>query len=163
MSTHDIHANIVLDLKGLTCPAPLLGAKKLVDDLREGQILLLISDCKGTQDDLFAWARQTGNQVLKTLQMPGGGTGYYIMKGKDKDKTFQANVTLDIRGVACPGPIIEAKKLLNGMKSGEVLKLVSNCPGVQSDITSWAAATGMKLLDTVKVTADDYEFYIQKA
>ncbi|MBI4938358.1 MAG: sulfurtransferase TusA family protein [Nitrosomonadales bacterium] len=161
MSTQEMHANMVLDLKGLTCPAPLLGAKKLVDDLQAGQILLLISDCKGTQDDLFAWARQTGNQVLKTAHMPGGGTGYYIMKGKDK--ALKANVTLDIRGVACPGPIVEAKKLLNGMKSGEVLKLVSNCPGTQADITSWTAATGMKLLDTVKITADDYEFFIQKA
>lgn len=161
MSTHDIHADMVLDMKGLTCPAPLLGAKKLVDDLRAGQILLLISDCKGTQDDLFAWARQTGNQVLKTAQMPDGGTGYYLMKGKDK--TLQAHVTLDIRGVACPGPIVEAKKLLNGMKPGEVLKLVSNCPGTRDDITSWAATTGMKLLDTVKVAAGDYEFYIQKA
>lgn len=161
MSTHDIHANAVLDLKGLTCPAPLLGAKKLVDDLREGQILLLISDCKGTQDDLFAWAKQTGNQVLKTEPVPAGGTGYYIMKGKER-KTIKANVLLDIRGVVCPGPIVEAKKLLNGMKAGEVLKLVSNCPGIHADITSWAATTGMKLLDSVKIAADDYEFYIQK-
>lgn len=161
MSTQEIHANMVLDLKGLTCPAPLLGAKKLVDDLQAGQILLLISDCKGTQDDLFVWAKQTGNQVLKSAQMPGGGTGYYIQKGQGR--AFKANVALDIRGVACPGPIVEAKKLLNGMKSGEILKLVSNCPGTQADITSWASATGMKLLDTVKVTAEDYEFYIQKA
>ena len=160
MSTQEIHANMVLDLKGLTCPAPLLGAKRLVDDLQVGQILLLISDCKGTRDDLFAWARQTGNQVLKTADQSGGGVGYYIQKGKGK--LFQANVTLDIRGVACPGPIIEAKKMLGGMKSGEVLKLVSNCPGTQADITSWATATGMKLLDAAKVTASDYEFFIQK-
>jgi TusA-related sulfurtransferase len=48
------------------------------------------------------------------------------------------------------------------MKPGEVLKLVSNCPGIHADITSWAASTGMKLLETVKITAEDYEFYIQK-
>ena len=161
MSTQDIHANAVLDLKGLTCPAPLLGAKKLVDDLLEGQILLLVSDCQGTQDDLFAWAKQTGNLVLKTAPMPEGGTGYYIMKGKGK-KAIKVNVLLDIRGVVCPGPIVEAKKLLNGMKAGEVLKLVSNCPGTRADITSWAATIGMKMLDTVKIAADDYEFYIQK-
>ena len=161
MSTQNIHTNAVLDLKGLTCPAPLLGAKKLVDDLLEGQILLLVSDCPGTQDDLFAWARQTGNQVLKAEPMPEGGTGYYIMKGKGK-KAIKVNVLLDIRGVVCPGPIVEAKKLLNGMKAGEVLKLVSNCPGIHADITSWAATTGMKMLDTVKIAADDYEFYIQK-
>lgn len=160
MSKHEIHPHMVLDMKGMTCPAPLLGAKRLVDDLQTGQVLLLISDCKGTQDDLFAWAKQTGNQVVKSAQMPDGGTGYYIQKGKDK--AFSANATLDIRGVACPGPIVEAKKLLNGMKSGEVLKLVSNCPGIHADITSWASTTGLKLLDTVKIAAEDYEFYIQK-
>ena len=160
MNTHEIHPHMVLDMKGMTCPAPLLGAKRLVDDLQEGQVLLLISDCKGTQDDLYAWAKQTGNQVVKSAQMPEGGTGYYIQKGKGT--ALKAHATLDIRGVACPGPIIEAKRLLNGMKPGEVLKLVSNCPGIHADITSWAASTGMKLLDTIKITAEDYEFYIQK-
>lgn len=160
MNTQATHANVVLDMKGLTCPAPLLGAKKIIDDLKEEQIMLLISDCPGTQDDLIAWAKQTGNQVLKTEHMAGGGTGYYIKKGKGK--AHHVSVLLDIRGVSCPGPIVEAKKLLNGMKAGEILKLVSNCPGIQTDITGWIAATGFTLLDTVKVGAEEYEFYIQK-
>lgn len=153
-------ANVVLDMKGLTCPGPLLGAKRLVDDLEAGQILLLVSDCPGTHDDLFAWAKQTGNQVLKTEKQAEGGTGYYIQKGKGS--AHQANVLLDIRGVLCPGPIVEAKKLLNGMNSGEVLKLVSNCPGISSDITGWAETTGMKVLDTVEAGSGEFEFYIQK-
>jgi tRNA 2-thiouridine synthesizing protein A len=153
-------ANVVLDLKGLTCPGPLLGAKRIVDDLEEGQILLLVSDCPGTEDDLFAWAKQTGNQVLKTEKRSDGGTGYYIQKGKGH--AHKANVLLDIRGVLCPGPIVEAKKLLNGMNSGEVLKLVSNCPGIRSDITGWADATGMKILEAVEMGSGEYEFYIQK-
>lgn len=160
MNTQDMHANVVLDMKGLTCPAPLLGAKKIVDDLKEDQTLLLISDCPGTGDDLFAWARQTGNQVLKTERVDGGGTGYYIKKGKGKP--HNVSILLDIRGAVCPGPIVEAKKLLNGMQPGEILKLVSDCPGVQSDITGWIAATGFNLLDTIKVSAEEYEFYIQK-
>jgi len=153
-------ANVVLDLKGLTCPGPLLGAKRMVDDLDAGQILLLVSDCPGTQDDLFAWARQTGNQVLKTEKRPDGGTGYYIQKGKGHG--HKPNVLLDIRGVSCPGPVVEAKKLLDGMKAGEVLQLISNCPGILSDITGWAESTGMKILDTVEIAAGEYEFYIQK-
>jgi tRNA 2-thiouridine synthesizing protein A len=153
-------ANIVLDMKGLTCPGPLLGAKRMVDDLDAGQVLLLISDCPGTHDDLLAWTRQTGNQVLNTEKMEGGATGYYIQKGKAH--AHKANVLLDIRGVHCPGPIVEAKKLLNGMKSGEVLKLISNCPGIRSDITGWASATGMKIIDTIEVASGEYEFYVQK-
>lgn len=160
MSTQDLHANIVLDVKGLTCPGPLLGAKRMVGDLEAGQVLLLISDCPGTQDDLFAWARQTGNQVAKTEKQAAGGTGYFIVKGEGRK--HKANVTLDIRGVVCPGPIVEAKKLLNGMQPGEVLKLISDCPGVRTDITGWADATGMTLLDTVEVSAGQFEFFIRK-
>lgn len=160
MSNKTIHTDVTLDLKGLTCPGPLLGAKRMVDDLNAGQVLLLVSDCPGTHDDLLAWAKQTGNQVLKTEKLTEGGTGYYIQKGQSGE--HKANVLLDIRGVHCPGPIVEAKKLLNGMSKGEILRLISNCPGILSDIGGWADATGMKVVDTVEVGAGEYEFYIQK-
>jgi len=160
MSTQDLHANVKLDLRGLTCPAPLLGAKRVIDDLKNGQILLLVSDCPGTRDDLFAWTEQTHNHVLKTEAIPDGGTGFYIMKGKGEAR--KANVILDIRGVVCPGPIVEAKKLLNGMNSGEILKLVSNCPGIRSDIVGWASLTGVKIIDTVEASAGEFEFFLQK-
>ncbi len=160
MSNQQLHANIKLDMRGLTCPTPLLGAKRVVDDLKMDQVLLLVSDCPGTRDDLFAWAEQTHNNVLKTESMPDGGTGYYIKKGPGP--AHRPNVILDIRGVLCPGPIVEAKKLLNGMSQGEILKLVSNCPGIRSDIVGWAEQTGVRILDTVEVSAGDYEFFLQK-
>jgi len=153
-------ANVVLDMKGITCPGPLLGAKRMVDVLDAGQTMVLVSDCPGTRDDLYAWAKQTGNEVLRTEQMPEGGIGYYIQKGHGVAR--KANVVLDIRGVACPGPIVEAKKLLNGMQAGDVLKLISNCPGIQSDITGWAAATHMELVETLEIGPGEYEFYIRK-
>jgi TusA-related sulfurtransferase len=160
MNTQNLHANVTLDMRGLTCPAPLLGAKRVIDDLKNEQILLLLSDCPGTKDDLFAWAEQTSNDVLKTEAMPDGGTGYYVMKGKGAE--HKANVILDIRGVLCPGPIVEAKKLLNGMNSGEILKLISNCPGIRSDIVGWADTTRVKILNTVETAAGEYEFFLQK-
>lgn len=160
METQTVHANVVLDLKGLTCPGPLLGAKNVVDELQPGQVLLLLSDCPGTQADLFAWTKQTGNQVLKIEKRPEGGNGYYVQKGKGVP--HKVNVLLDIRGVVCPGPIVEAKKLLNGMNIGEVLKLISNCPGINTDIAGWASATGLTLLDTIEVASGEFEFYIRK-
>ena len=45
---------VTIDLSGMPCPAPLLGAKKIIDDLQPGQTMRLISDCPGTSDDLFA-------------------------------------------------------------------------------------------------------------
>lgn len=153
-------ANVTLNMMGLSCPGPLLGAKRMVDELEAGQILLLVSDCPGTKDDLYSWAKQTGNEVLQAQKMPEGGIGYYIQKGQGT--TRKANVVLDIRGVVCPGPIVEAKKLLNGMKTGEVLKLISNCPGIKSDIVGWASATKMELAETLEIAPGEFEFYIRK-
>jgi tRNA 2-thiouridine synthesizing protein A len=95
---------VTLDTSGLPCPAPLLGAKKLVDDLQPGQTLKLISDCQGTADDLFAWARYTGNQVLETRKLADGKTAYVIQRAGSAAATPIPHVTLDMRGVSCPGP-----------------------------------------------------------
>ena len=55
---------VTIDLCGMPCPAPLLGAKKIIDDLQPGQTMVLLSDCPGTEDDLFAWCKFTGNELL---------------------------------------------------------------------------------------------------
>lgn len=160
MSHQNLHTNVKLDMRGLSCPAPLLGAKRIINDLQNEQILLLMSDCPGTGDDLFAWAEQTGNQVMRSEPIADGGTAYYVRKGTGEP--IKANVVLDIRNVVCPGPIIEAKKLLSGMNAGEVLKLISNCPGIHSDIVDWAAATGVTILSISEIAADIYAFYLTK-
>lgn len=152
--------DVRLDLKGLSCPGPILGAKKMVDSLDEGQILLLLSDCPGTQDDLYAWAANTGNSVLRIERYADGSNGYYVQRGRGKMPV--ANVTLDMRGAVCPGPILEAKRLINGMAVGEVLKLISNCPGSRDDVEGWARSTGLELLNVVQVDSTDFDFYIRK-
>ena len=153
---------ITLDLCGLNCPAPLLGAKHVIDDLRPGQVMQLISDCPGTPDDLFAWSRHTGNEVIATDKLGGLRVAYTIRRGASAAVRPMANVTLDMSGVSCPGPIVEAKKLLEGMKPGEVLLLVSNCPGVSDDVTSWVRSTRLELLAKQEVAPGNYEFFIRK-
>jgi tRNA 2-thiouridine synthesizing protein A len=152
---------VTLDLCGLNCPAPLLGAKHVIDDLQPGQVMQLISDCPGTPDDLFAWSRHTGNEVIATDRLGGRRVAYTIKRGSVADRPT-ANVTLDIRGVSCPGPIIEAKKLLDGMKTGEILLLISNCPGSPDDVNSWAKSTGLELLGKQEVAPGNFEFLIRK-
>ena len=114
---------VTLDLSGVSCPGPIIGAKKIVDDMEIGQTMLLISDCPGTPDDLLAWARHTGNDVTSAEKLEGGRTAYLIPRGGGRKAAPKANVTLDMRGATCPGPILEAKKVLDGMQSGEMLML----------------------------------------
>ena len=152
---------VTLDMSGLSCPAPLIGAKKIVDDMDAGQTMLLISDCPGTSDDLFAWARHTGNEIETTKKLDGDKVAYTIRKGGGAT-LLKPNVVLDVRGVSCPGPILEAKKMLDGMKPGEVLKLVSNCPGTPDDIGAWVRSTPIELADRVEVARGSFEFYLRK-
>jgi len=150
----------VLDMSGMTCPSPLVGAKRVVDDLLAGQTLLLISDCPGTSDDLAAWARITGNEVLSADKNAEGKTAYTIRKGGAGKR--QAHVTLDIRGVSCPGPILEARKLLDAMQPNEVLLLISNCPGTPADVKSWAKGGTIALEAAVETGRGTHELYLRK-
>lgn len=152
---------VTLDMTGLSCPAPLLGAKQVMDDLQPGQVLLLISNCPGTSDDLFAWVKYTDNEIASTVRQGDSKTGYYIRKGKAATRP-PPNAVLDIRGVSCPGPIIEAKKLLNAMQSGEVLQLISNCPGSPADVSAWVRTRSLELAGMHERTRGEYEFYIRK-
>jgi len=161
MSEHtDARADLTLDLRGLSCPGPLIGAKRLIDDMTAGQVLLLLSDCPGTPDDLFAWIKFTDNHIVQTERRADGGHGFFIRKGRAR--ALVSNVTLDLRGTVCPGPIVEAKKLLNGMRAGETLKLVSNCPGIGGDVADWVRATGLSLLASEETGPGEFEFFIGK-
>jgi tRNA 2-thiouridine synthesizing protein A len=151
---------VTLDLTGLSCPAPLLGAKRVLDDLDPGQVLLLVSDCPGTFDDVSAWVKLTDHELIATERDEGRRTRYYLRKGHVAPPT--ANVTLDIRGATCPGPILEAKKLLGGMRSGEVLHLISSCPGTPADVRAWTRSTGLELVATRETGRNVYEFFVRK-
>ena len=92
--------------------------------------------------------------------MAKGATGYYIRKGRNR--RLSPHAVLDMRGATCPGPVLEARKLLNGMGKGEVLELVSNCPGIRADVRSWVKATGLELVDARERARGEYQFYIRK-
>ncbi|MEK6748446.1 MAG: sulfurtransferase TusA family protein [Pseudomonadota bacterium] len=154
---HPLHSDVTLDVSGLTCPGPMVSAKRLLDDLADGQTLLLISDCAGTHDDLAAWAKHTRHQLLHMENIGEKKVAYYIQKGDP----WPVNVSLDTVGTRCPGPVIEAAHLLRGLKKGEILKLVSNCESALKDVTSWSSATGHALLGTRRDPNGVMSFYIK--
>ena len=152
---------VTLDLSGVSCPGPIIGAKKIVMELAEGEVLLLVSDCPATSDELQTWAERTGNQVVKSERLDSGATGYYVRRGRRAQPV--AHVSLDLRGSTCPGPILEARKVLQGMAPGELLKLISNCPGSRADVEDWARVTGHRLEDVIESGQHEWEFYIRRA
>jgi TusA-related sulfurtransferase len=152
--------HVTLDMMGAACPGPMLGAKRVLDELLAGEVMLLVSDCPSTRDDLFSWPKYADVEIVKTEKLAHGGTGYYIRKGKAQ--RVSPHAVLDVRGATCPGPIIEAKKLLGGMRKGEVLQLVSDCPGIRADVRSWTKAVGLELADARETAPGEYLFHIRK-
>ncbi len=67
----------------------------------------------------------------------------------------QAAGTVDARGSACPGPILEAKKGIGKVKVGEILEVLSGDLGTRQDIPAWAGKVGHEYLGLVE--ADGYD------
>ncbi|WP_096551812.1 sulfurtransferase TusA family protein [Ureibacillus thermosphaericus] len=59
-----MEVNQVLDEKGLSCPLPIVRAKKAMDTLATGQVLEVHVTDKGALSDFPAWAKSSGHEIL---------------------------------------------------------------------------------------------------
>ena len=70
--------------------------------------------------------------------------------------------TLDTTGKCCPMPMVETNRAIHALRSGEVLEIVATDPGTRTDIPSWCARTGHRLLSTSE-SDGTLRYYVQKA
>ncbi len=68
---------------------------------------------------------------------------------------IEVSSTVDARGSACPGPLLEAKKGIGKVRVGEILEIYSGDPGTLQDIPVWAKKVGHEYLGALK--ADGYD------
>jgi len=155
-------ADASIDTTGATCPLPLLGAKKALDALRAGQTLRLISDCSGTRDDVQAWCRQAGHVLVSIVQGEGKRAAYLLRKADNDEARPAPHVALDMRGVPCPGPVLEAQRQLRGMRGGEILQLLTDCTAADDDIPAWSRGAAIDLLYQRQTPGGVSEFYLRK-
>lgn len=66
--TETIRADKVMDLKGLPCPMPVVKVSKGIKEVALGQVVEAISTDPGSLTDFPAWAKTSGNEILKTEQ-----------------------------------------------------------------------------------------------
>ena len=69
-----------LDARGLNCPLPILRTKKMLNDMSSGQLLRILATDPGSVRDFEAFARQTGNALLRSMEM--GGEFHFVMRKK---------------------------------------------------------------------------------
>jgi tRNA 2-thiouridine synthesizing protein A len=54
-----------LDARGLNCPLPILKTKKALADMESGEVLKVVATDPGSVRDFQAFAKQTGNELVK--------------------------------------------------------------------------------------------------
>jgi tRNA 2-thiouridine synthesizing protein A len=64
-----------VDARGLSCPLPILRAKKALAEMQAGQTLRIVATDPGSVKDFQAFAKQTGNELLN--------------QGETDDKAFE--------------------------------------------------------------------------
>jgi tRNA 2-thiouridine synthesizing protein A len=78
MSTEQKYDHL-LDVKGVSCPLPILKTKKAMDSLGKGQVLKVETTDPGSKKDMASWAKRTGNEILRVDEGPGTFI-FYIKK-----------------------------------------------------------------------------------
>ena len=73
----------------------------------------------------------------------------------------QFDIELDCQGLNCPLPILKTKKAIDGLNSGQILKMMATDPGSVNDVRSWTKRTGNPLMDHYEDNGT-YSFLIQK-
>ncbi len=68
---------------------------------------------------------------------------------------------LDARGLNCPLPILRAKKALNDLGDGQVLRIMATDPGSVKDFEAFAQQTGNTLLESTE-SEGEFHFLLRK-
>ncbi|MFD1205126.1 MULTISPECIES: sulfurtransferase TusA family protein [Sporosarcina] len=68
---------------------------------------------------------------------------------------------LDAKGLACPMPVVRARKAMKDLEAGEILEIHATDKGSVADMAAWSKSGGHKLL---KQTEENgvFLFWIQK-
>ena len=64
--------------------------------------------------------------------------------------TLKVDKTVDARGTACPGPLLEAKRSIAAIPVGGVMEVMSSDAGTNEDIPLWAKKVGHGYLGNVE-------------
>ncbi len=69
---------------------------------------------------------------------------------------------VDARGLECPMPLLKAKRALNGLASGDRLRVLATDTGSQRDFRVFAEQSGHQLLSAEEGADGVYCYLLQK-
>jgi len=79
----------------------------------------------------------------------------------DLEKLEVAKV-VDARGMACPGPLLEAKKSIGTVAVGQTIEVLSGDASTKNDLPKWAGKVGHEFLGVLAGEGYDRLFITRK-
>ncbi len=79
--SEEITANVKLNLEGLMCPMPVAKISKAVKEIPVGGIIEATASDPGVLVDIPAWARTSGNEVIK-MEKEGKVVKFFVRRLK---------------------------------------------------------------------------------
>ena len=83
------------------------------------------------------------------------------MMTQEELKALTVDKSVDARGTACPGPLLEAKKAIGTIEEGEIMEVLSADEGTKVDIPKWCSKQGHDYLGTVEENGY-FKIYMRK-
>ncbi|MBP7584283.1 MAG: sulfurtransferase TusA family protein [Spirochaetes bacterium] len=74
---------------------------------------------------------------------------------------MNVDVTMDLKGLKCPLPVVKVSQQVKKMQVGQVLVAETTDPGAHADFPAWAKTSGNEIINTVK-EGDVSKFFIKK-
>jgi TusA-related sulfurtransferase len=74
-------ADATLDCIGLYCPMPIAHTANKLKELEKGQVLEILADDPGINEDMPAWCKTTGNELLG-IEEEKGQYRIYVRKSQ---------------------------------------------------------------------------------
>lgn len=68
---------------------------------------------------------------------------------------------LDVKGLACPMPLIQTKKAITDLESGQVIEIATTDAGAKADLSMWSKSSGHEFLDSTE-NEGTYTIWIKK-
>jgi len=66
-----IGSPVVVDARGVSCPGPILAAKKQIGGVAAGGVMEVLATDSGTLKDIPAWSKKMGNEFLGSFEEAG--------------------------------------------------------------------------------------------
>lgn len=73
-------------------------------------------------------------------------------------ENIKVDKTVDARGSACPGPLLEAKKAIGTVAVGQTIEVLSGDPSTKNDLPKWAGKVGHEFLGSKEDEGYDHMF-----